>query len=108
MLKVEVIKSLLFQIGRKCVDLISGKSKLSTIEYWEQRARQYGRRSVIDIRHSEDELETVTKMQKKKIFPHLKRYLKGDEKLILDFGCGHGRFVSDLARITQGKVLTIA
>lgn len=75
------------------------------IQYWEQRAKQYGRRSVLHLGHSEAEIETVTNLQKEQIFPILKSQLRGNEKLLLDFGCGTGRFTGDLAEIIQGQVI---
>ena len=99
---------LLLQITLKYINLISGKfNKLSGIEYWRQRAKLYGRRAVVDVRYSEDGFKSLTKMQKGKILPFLKQCLKGDEKLILDFGCGAGRFTSDLAVITKGRAIGV-
>jgi SAM-dependent methyltransferase len=77
------------------------------LSYWKKRAKQYGRWAVLNISHSEEELEAVTQMQKEKMFPFLKQELKGDEKIILDLGCGPGRFTPDLAKIIQGKAVGV-
>jgi len=82
---------------------VSSNNDLPDMEYWEKRSKQYGRRSVLNISHTNEEFESVTQLQKKEIFPHLKDSLKGDEKIILDFGCGPGRFTKDLADIIKGK-----
>jgi SAM-dependent methyltransferase len=80
----------------------------SALRMWKKRAKQYGRRAVLNIGHSEEELEAVTQMQKEKIFPFLKQELKkGDEKIILDLGCGMGRFTPDLAKIILGKAVGV-
>lgn len=100
--------SLLRNVLRKVKKSIFIRNKiLSPIEYWEERAKQYGKWSVINIGHSEDEVEIVTKMQKERIFPILRTCLNGNEKIILDFGCGPGRFIIDLAKIINGKAIGI-
>lgn len=79
----------------------------SSIGMWKKRAKQYGTRAVLNIGHSDEEIEAVTRMQKDKIFPFLKRELTGREKTILDFGCGPGRFTPDLAELIQGKAIGV-
>ncbi|MCL5102748.1 MAG: class I SAM-dependent methyltransferase [Armatimonadetes bacterium] len=80
---------------------------LSGIQYWQDRARQFGRRSILHIGHDESEIEAVTERQRDEIFPHLKKLLRGDERLILDFGCGTGRFTGDLAALIDGKAIGV-
>ncbi len=82
-------------------------SRLSDVDMWKKRARQYGYRAVLNIGHSDEEIETVTEMQKEKIFPFLKKELKSFEKKTLDFGCGTGRFAPDLAELTKGNVIGV-
>lgn len=77
------------------------------LPYWEQRARQHGARSVLDIRHTEEEMAAVTESQKSVLFPHLSRQLRGDERLLLDFGCGPGRFSPGLAEMTGCRVIGV-
>ena len=79
----------------------------SAIGMWKKRAKQYGTRAVLNIGHSDEEIETVTRMQKEKIFPFLKQELTGSERIILDLGCGPGRFLPDLAGIIQGKAIGV-
>src|SRR5947208_7202047 len=87
---------------RKLVRMIRGKffgRKPDLIAFWEERAKNHGRRSVLNTSHSEDEYDQVTEMQKREIFPHLVSALKGTEKVVLDFGCGPGRFTGSLASL---------
>jgi SAM-dependent methyltransferase len=75
------------------------------IEYWTERARAYGPRSVLNLGHSESEYESVTAAQKRLLFPLLGRCLTGQEKVALDFGCGPGRFTADLAGLIKGRAI---
>lgn len=79
----------------------------SGLPYWEKRARRHGARSVLDIRRTEEEMPAVTERQKAVLFPHLQRHLRGDERLILDFGCGPGRFAPGLAELAGCRVLGV-
>lgn len=79
----------------------------SAIGMWKIRAKQYGTRAALNIGHSDEEIGTVTEMQKEAIFPFLKQALTGQEKTILDFGCGPGRFTSDLAELIRGKAIGV-
>lgn len=88
-------------------DGIDIAQSLSDMDYWENRAKQFGKRAVFNIAHTEEELEKVTLMQKREIFPQLKKVLKGNEKMILDFGCGSGRFTKDLAELIDGESIGV-
>ena len=77
------------------------------LPYWEKRAQQHGLRSVLDIRHTEEEITAVTEWQKSILFPHLQRQLRGDERLVLDFGCGPGRFTPGLAELADCRVVGV-
>jgi ubiquinone/menaquinone biosynthesis C-methylase UbiE len=79
----------------------------SPIKYWEERARQYGERSVLNLSHSTAEMEAVKDLQVNTLFPLLKKQLNGTEKTLLDFGCGPGRFDVELAELT-GCMVTAA
>lgn len=76
-------------------------------DYWEQRARQYGRRSVLNLNHALEDFEIVTEYQKREIYPHFQRALRGDEKVVIDFGCGPGRFSPDLAEMAGGRCVGV-
>jgi ubiquinone/menaquinone biosynthesis C-methylase UbiE len=77
------------------------------IRYWEQRARAHGRRAVLNISYSDEEYEAVTRMQERELFPHLRAALHGSEEVVLDLGCGPGRFTPSLASIIGGTAVGV-
>lgn len=83
------------------------KFTFSSISYWEERARKYGALSVLNLGHSPDEMRRIKDIQIKAIFPLLKKKLTGDEKKLLDFGCGPGRFSGELAKATHCSVIAV-
>lgn len=76
------------------------KNKIEKIN-WTDRAKLYGKYSVLDRRTPTNEFNYVTKEQKKILFNNLKKYTSGMEKNILDFGCGTGRFSAELLKISK-------
>lgn len=87
------------------IRIFSAAGRPSKGAYWDRRARALGARAVFNKDHSEDELEAVTQKQKSETFPHLARCLRGNEQVVLDFGCGTGRFTDDLARMIEGRAI---
>ena len=79
----------------------------SSIEYWKSRSKKYGARAVLNLFHAESEMDNMTKFQIDQIFPFVKRSLNGSEKLIMDFGCGPGRFSEHLANLVEGKTIAV-
>lgn len=77
------------------------------IKFWKYRVKLYGRRSVLHVGHTDEEYEAVTEKQKKEIYPYFRSSLNGNEKIVLDFGCGPGRFTADLAAMINGKAIGI-
>lgn len=77
----------------------------SNKRHWQKRVNTWGRRAILNLAHPEAEYEAVTERQKRAIFPHLRKMLNGDERVILDFGCGPGRFTPDLAALIRGKAV---
>lgn len=75
--------------------------------YWTIRAKLLGPRAVFDLNHKPSTLEKVTADQKAILLPLLKKALTGKEKLILDFGCGSGRFTNSLAKAINGKAIGV-
>ncbi len=75
--------------------------------YWERRARRHGRRSVLNIAHEDAEYEQITSWQKSILFPLLQAQLNGSERVVLDFGCGPGRFTPGLARLVGGRAIGV-
>jgi len=74
-------------------------------EYWEERARRFGRRAVVNIGHTEAEVDAVTRRQEEVLFPLLRAELDGSESVVLDFGCGFGRFTAGLASVIGGRAV---
>jgi SAM-dependent methyltransferase len=77
------------------------------LEYWEKRAREFGPRAVLDMRHAPEEEEAVTREQQRRLFPLLTQQLTGAERTVLDFGCGPGRFTGPLADLIGGQAIGI-
>lgn len=75
--------------------------------YWDRRARRHGRRSVLNIAHTDAEYEHITTWQKSILFPLLQAQLNGTEQLVLDFGCGPGRFTPGLAHLVGGRAIGV-
>lgn len=83
------------------------RSRQTDIEYWEERARKHGERSVINLGHTEGEIDAVTRRQIDILFPILQRHLRGTENVLLDFGSGSGRFTPALANLIGGKAIGV-
>lgn len=83
------------------------RNKMSGLEYWERRVREYGRLSVLNTDHSEDEFDNVTLWQKSILLHLLESRLNGYERVVLDYGCGTGRFTRDLAKLIQGRAIGV-
>lgn len=77
------------------------------LDAWEVRAQQFGPRAVFNLGHSDAEVSRVTALQKSILFPVLQRWLTGHEHLVLDLGCGIGRFTPDLARLIAGRAVGV-
>jgi ubiquinone/menaquinone biosynthesis C-methylase UbiE len=77
------------------------------LEYWEQRARKYGARSVLHLGHTLAQMDSVTRYQVDLLFPILQRHLNGTEQLLLDFGSGPGRFTPALAEMIGGRAIGV-
>ena len=59
----------------------------------------------LNLGHRDGEYQAVTEAQKRELFPHLTGLLRGDERLVVDLGCGPGRFTRDLAELTGGRAI---
>ena len=100
------MRLLVKQVLRRCARPLGlGRPPRPGREYWERRARQFGARSVLNLGHAESEYQAVTEAQKRELFPHLTRLLRGDERLVVDVGCGPGRFTGALAALTGGRAV---
>lgn len=79
----------------------------SALTYWQERARKHGVRAALNLGHTEEEVAAHTRCQKDRLFPVLRDQLNGNEEILLDFGCGPGRFTPDLARIIDGRAIGV-
>lgn len=79
----------------------------SDLRWWEERARRRGARAVYNSGHAAEELPRVDQKQKEILYPILQKRLRGDERVVLDFGCGPGRFTPDLARLVDGRAIGV-
>lgn len=86
--------------------VFGGRAK-ADLDYWHQRVARFGRRSVLNLRHTEEELAEVTRRQIEFVFPILRRHLRGDERVVLDYGCGSGRFTAPLAELIGGQAIGV-
>lgn len=77
------------------------------LDHWDEMARKHGARAVYHLGHSEMELDSVTRYQMQVLFPILRRHLKGNEKILLDFGSGPGRFTPALAELINGRAIGV-
>ena len=78
---------------------------VSATRYWRRRAAQLGVRAVVNSGHAEGEIAAVTARQKAILFPRLAALLDGGERLVVDLGCGPGRFTAGLAELTGAEVV---
>ena len=76
----------------------------ATQAYWEQRAKKWGLRAVLNLGHDAEAYDSITKYQKALLLPELSTRLNGTEKITLDLGCGPGRFTGELAKLTGRAV----
>lgn len=100
--------AIVHRIWRRLRALRQARERYATLtEYWQARARRYGRRSVLNLAHDEDAFEAVTLRQRQILFPLLKNELNGHENRVLDFGCGPGRFTGGLAELIGGEAVGV-
>jgi SAM-dependent methyltransferase len=69
------------------------------VAYWEVRAKRHGVAAVHDLRHDDAGRSAFTARQQEVLLPLLQDCLDGTERVVLDFGCGPGRFTAALADI---------
>ncbi len=93
------IKSKLFRIWKP-------ENKYSPLEYWESRSRKFGARAVLNLGIKKGQEEDFRKKQMNIIFPHLKKIIQ-QKDVVLDYGCGVGRFTVALQKLSEGKVVGV-
>ena len=83
------------------------EGSLTGYAYWEARVKKYGARAVLNLSHKPQEYDAVTAEQKRILLPLFAAQLRGDERTVLDFGCGPGRFTASLAEAVQGSAVGV-
>lgn len=99
----EIALSTMVTVVRRVFSMWSSHSV--GVEYWQKRVKKFGARSVLNLGHLDGDYEATTERQKAEIYPHLQKLLLGNERLVLDFGCGPGRFTGDLAAMIKGNAI---
>lgn len=77
------------------------------LRWWEERARRRGPGAVYNSGHLDEDLARIDRWQKEILYPVLQSRLRGDERVILDFGCGTGRFTPELAGLIHGRAVGV-
>jgi len=99
------VRSLLRPLRQLARRLHSRLDRRTPIQQWHDRAHQHGARAVLNLGHGPEELAHVTESQRALLLPLLQARLRGDERLVLDLGCGPGRFTPALADLTHARVI---
>lgn len=74
-------------------------------DVWDQLVHSHGRRSVMSLVVSDEQLDGETARQIPTLREAIRPHLSGTEKTALDFGCGYGRFTPMLANLIDGRAL---
>src|SRR5262245_27610380 len=94
---------------RRLVSVVLARAhrRRTLIQQWEDRARRFGVRAVLNIGHSDEEVTRITEFQRRELYPWFRTALRGNERDVLDFGCGPGRFTPDLADMIRGRAIGV-
>lgn len=97
---------LMYRVPELLRRLLPGQ-RWSDLRWWERMADHMGSRAVLHHGHTEEEMAQVTEWQQGILFPLLQQQLRGDEEIILDYGCGPGRFTPGLADLLGGRAIGV-
>jgi ubiquinone/menaquinone biosynthesis C-methylase UbiE len=104
---METIMRLLERVYVPFMKRLFQRNRTKDFGYWDQRAAVYGKRAVLDLGHPHNEYEAVTQRQKELLFPLFQNEINGQEKKLLDFGCGPGRFSAALSELINCEVIAV-
>lgn len=79
----------------------------SSTGYWEERVRRLGQRAVFNRGHPKETTDIVADELRALLLPLLSGCLNGTERMLLDFGCGYGRFTADFASAIGGEAIGV-
>jgi SAM-dependent methyltransferase len=85
----------------------AGPTSLRPLDRWRERVRLHGVRAVVDLRHRGTDLAKATEAQWRAFVPHLQAELRGGERMVLDLGCGPGRYTPRLAGLIHGHAIGV-
>jgi SAM-dependent methyltransferase len=77
------------------------------LRFWRERAARTGTFAVLTQALGPASEGAIHAAQSKAFLAVLERELTGEEREVLDFGCGAGRFTGDLARLVGGTALGV-
>ncbi|MEL6864618.1 MAG: class I SAM-dependent methyltransferase [Bacteroidota bacterium] len=73
--------------------------------FWTRRVKEMKTHAVLHIDYSGEDMEAITQKHTSIVFPYWAEELNGREKVLLDFGCGAGRFAQSLIELTDAKYI---
>ncbi|MGH7902078.1 MAG: glycosyltransferase, partial [Thermodesulfobacteriota bacterium] len=85
------------------IDKNPAQDKFNPYKYWSERTKKFGKTAVGNLSKPFEEFEQSSESGKKKLLPLFTSYLTGNESKLLDFGCGYGRFTTDLAEFVSDE-----
>ena len=85
---------------------IAFRQRMPGTLYWSIRARRFGPRGVLNLAHDEADAPDVLARQEALLMPLLAERVGVGDHVVLDFGCGPGRFTSTLAA-TVGRAVGV-
>jgi glycosyltransferase involved in cell wall biosynthesis/SAM-dependent methyltransferase len=77
------------------------------LDYWRARAQTFGPHAVVNLAHDATDFEEITRYEREMLLPALRAELNGKERIVVDLGCGSGRFTAGIAATTGAVTLGI-
>ena len=79
----------------------SEREKFDPYEYWSERSKKYGKIAVGNLSKPIEKFDEDSESVKNKLLPVFKTSLNSNVARLLDFGCGYGRFTTELAEFVD-------